>query len=46
MLPKTYVSLDRQTTEQALRLVETLEDNEDVQNVYFNFEIPDEAMAC
>ena len=46
MLPNTYVSLDRQTAEQALRLVEALEDNEDVQNVYFNFEVPDEAMAC
>ncbi len=46
MLPNAYVSLDRQTAEQALRLVEALEDNEDVQNVYFNFEVPDEAMAC
>lgn len=46
MLPNTYISLDRQAAEQALRLVESLEDNEDVQNVYFNFEVPDEAMEC
>ena len=27
-----------------LRLVEALEDNDDVQNVYANFDIPDEVM--
>jgi transcriptional/translational regulatory protein YebC/TACO1 len=27
-----------------LRLVETLEDNDDVQNVYANFDIPEEIM--
>jgi len=27
-----------------LRLMEALEDNDDVQNVYANFDIPDEVM--
>lgn len=45
MLPKNYVSLEKETAELALRLVDALEDHEDVQNVYFNFKIPDEAMA-
>ncbi len=39
MLPKSYVPLDGQTAEQMIRLVETLEDNDDVQNVYANFDI-------
>jgi transcriptional/translational regulatory protein YebC/TACO1 len=29
-----------------LRLVETLEDNDDVQNVYANFDIPEEIMSA
>ncbi len=45
MLPKSYVPLDEKTAEQMLRLVEALEENEDVQNVYANFDIPDEVMA-
>ncbi len=44
MLPKSYVSLYGEAAEQLLRLIETLEDNEDVQNVYSNFDIPDEAI--
>ena len=32
--------------EKVLRLVENLEENDDVQHVYANFEIPDEEMAA
>lgn len=39
MLPKNYVPLDDKTAEQMLRLIETLQDNDDVQNVYANFDI-------
>jgi len=44
MVPQTYVKLDGKEAQQMLRLVETLEDNDDVQNVYANFDIPDEIM--
>lgn len=43
-IPQTYVKLDGKEAQQMLRLVETLEDNDDVQNVYANFDIPDEIM--
>ena len=42
MLPKNYVALDGKSAEQMLRLMDALEDHEDVQNVYANFDIPDE----
>ena len=45
MLPKSYATLDEKQAEQMLRLVETLEDNDDVQNVYTNFDVPDEVIA-
>ncbi|MDI6800496.1 MAG: YebC/PmpR family DNA-binding transcriptional regulator [Thermodesulfovibrionales bacterium] len=45
MLPKSYVPMERQSADQMIRLVDALEDNDDVQNVYANFDIPDEAMA-
>jgi len=44
MIPQTYVKLDGKEAQQMLRLVEALEDNDDVQNVYANFDIPDEIM--
>lgn len=45
MLPSTYITLDEKAAEQMLRLVEALEDNDDTQNVYTNFDIPDEIMT-
>ena len=39
MVPQTYVKLEGKEAQQMLRLVETLEDNDDVQNVYANFEV-------
>ncbi len=42
MLPKNYVVLDQKAAEQMLRLIDALEDNDDVQNVYANFDIPDD----
>ncbi|MEJ2313380.1 MAG: YebC/PmpR family DNA-binding transcriptional regulator [Nitrospirota bacterium] len=42
MLPKNYVELDAKTAEQMARLMEALEDHDDVQNVYANFDIPEE----
>jgi len=43
MLPKSYVPLEGSTSEQMVRLLEALEENEDVQNVYSNFDISDES---
>lgn len=45
MLPKNYITLDEKTSEQMIRLMEALEDNEDVQDLYANFDMPDEVMT-
>ncbi|MBA2288195.1 MAG: YebC/PmpR family DNA-binding transcriptional regulator [Ktedonobacteraceae bacterium] len=46
MLPKTKVELNEQkVAHQVMRLVEKLEDLDDVQNVYSNAEIPDDFVA-
>jgi len=45
-IPDTTVSVaDEATALQVLRLCESLEDDDDVQNVYSNLEIPDEVLA-
>lgn len=41
LAPQTTVNLDGEKAEQMMRLMETLEDHDDVQNVYANFEIED-----
>jgi YebC/PmpR family DNA-binding regulatory protein len=41
MVPEAEVALDNDATAKALRLVERLEENDDVQNVYSNVEIPE-----
>ncbi|MDI3297690.1 MAG: YebC/PmpR family DNA-binding transcriptional regulator [Bacillota bacterium] len=45
MLPKSEIHLEGKEAEQALRLVEALEDHDDVQNVYTNLQIDEEEMA-
>ncbi|MFN3395386.1 MAG: YebC/PmpR family DNA-binding transcriptional regulator [Thermodesulfovibrionales bacterium] len=45
MLPKSYVSLDEKNSEQMMRLMEVLEDHDDVQNVYANFDISEAVLA-
>lgn len=42
MLPQNYVVLDAKPAEQMIRLMDALEDHDDVQNVYANFDIPDD----
>lgn len=44
MLPKTTVKLEGKPAEQMLRLIEALEDNDDVQIVWANFDISEEEM--
>jgi YebC/PmpR family DNA-binding regulatory protein len=44
-VPSSTVDLDVETGRKVLKLMEKLDDHDDVQNVYSNFNIPDEAMA-
>ena len=43
--PQNTVAVDDEAGEKILRLINTLEENDDVQNVYANFEISDALMA-
>ena len=43
-IPQSTVSLDEKKADQCLRMIEALEDYDDVQNVYANHEISDEIM--
>ncbi len=45
-IPKTTVPLDRKDAEQALRLLERLEELDDVQRVYTNAEFPPDLVAA
>ena len=42
--PTTEVTLDEDKARSLLKLLDVLEDNEDVQNVFANFDIPDAVM--
>ena len=45
MIPKTTVPVnDAATVARVLYLMDALEENDDVQNVYANFDIPDEVL--
>jgi YebC/PmpR family DNA-binding regulatory protein len=46
MLPKTTVPIAGDQAKSLLRMIEALEDCDDVQNVYSNFEMSDEVMAA
>ena len=45
MIPSTTTPLDLDTAQKVLKLIDMLEDLDDVQNVYSNAEIPDDVMA-
>ncbi len=44
--PGTTVTLDQERAASLLKLIDALEDNDDVQNVYANFEIPDAVLQA
>jgi YebC/PmpR family DNA-binding regulatory protein len=47
MVPSTQVALDTaEAAKQVLRLIDALDDHDDVQEVYANFDVPDEVMAA
>ncbi len=43
--PSTSVTLDEEKAATLMKLLDTLEDHDDVQNVYANFDIPEAVMA-
>ncbi|HEV8659911.1 MAG TPA: YebC/PmpR family DNA-binding transcriptional regulator [Thermoanaerobaculia bacterium] len=43
-IPTNYVKLDENKAKQMMRLMEMLDDHDDVQNVWSNFDIPEELM--
>ena len=47
MVPKTTVAVeDESTARQIMRLIDALEDNDDVQDVYANFDIPERVLEA
>jgi transcriptional/translational regulatory protein YebC/TACO1 len=47
MIPKTTVEVaDESEAKKVLRLIDTLEDNDDVQDVYANFDIPEHVLEA
>ncbi len=47
MVPTTAVPVASESeSKRVLRLVESLDDHDDVQNVYANFDIPDSVLAA
>jgi YebC/PmpR family DNA-binding regulatory protein len=47
MIPKVTVEIDDETkARQVMRLIDALEDNDDVQDVYANFDIPDRVLEA
>ncbi|PZN13517.1 MAG: YebC/PmpR family DNA-binding transcriptional regulator [Bacillota bacterium] len=45
MIPKTEVRVEGKEAEQLLRLLDALEEHDDVQEIYGNFELPDELLV-
>ncbi len=46
MVPKTTIKVEGRTATAVLRLIEALEENEDVQDVFSNFDMSEEEMAA
>jgi YebC/PmpR family DNA-binding regulatory protein len=46
MIPKNTVALDESDARKTFRILEALEENDDVQEVFANFDIPDEVMRA
>ncbi|WP_029894099.1 YebC/PmpR family DNA-binding transcriptional regulator [Desulfohalovibrio reitneri] len=45
MIPQNTIDVDAETGRKLMALVEALEEHDDVQNVWANFELPDEVLA-
>ena len=46
MIPSNSVPLEGKSAETMLKLMDYLEDHDDIQHVYANFDIPDEVLAA
>jgi YebC/PmpR family DNA-binding regulatory protein len=46
LVPKNTVALEEDSARRLLRLIDALEDNDDVQDVYANFDIPDAVLEA
>ena len=46
MIPQQTVELNESDAKSVLRLIEVLEDNDDVQDVYANFDISEDVMVA
>ncbi|MET1026781.1 MAG: YebC/PmpR family DNA-binding transcriptional regulator, partial [Dongiaceae bacterium] len=44
-LPLNATSVEAETAQSLMKLIDVLEDNDDVQNVYANFEVSEETLA-
>jgi len=44
-VPQSQLTIDAETGRKVLALIDKLQDHDDVQNVYSNFDVPDEVMA-
>jgi YebC/PmpR family DNA-binding regulatory protein len=45
LVPTMTVEVDEETARKVLKLIDVLEDSDDVQNIYANFDVSDEVMA-
>ena len=46
LVPKNTVALEETAARRLLKLIDALEDNDDVQDVYANFDIPDAVLEA
>ena len=46
MVPKSTIEVSEKEARQVLRLIDELEDNDDVQGVYANFDISEEVLEA
>ena len=46
MIPQTTIKIDGNEARQMINMMEALEDNDDVQNVYSNFDIAEELLEA
>ena len=44
MLPKSTVHVEEKSAEKVLKLIDALDENEDVQEVFANFDVDDEVL--
>jgi YebC/PmpR family DNA-binding regulatory protein len=46
MIPANFISVDTSKSKQMMKLMEMLDDHDDVQNVWSNFDVPDELLEA